>query len=58
MICLGDLVELDGYERLRGVAVGFGKCDTGKDYVLVYMGESDITHKFLLEDLKIINKKT
>ena len=58
MITIGDLVQMDGFPRMRGIVIGFGKTDFGQDYAEVYTASTDFRHKFLLKDLIKINKIT
>jgi len=57
MITLGDLVQMDGFPRMRGLVIAFGSTDYGQDYAEVYNAKSDFRHRFLLKDLIKINKK-
>ena len=56
MITLGDLVQMDGFPRMRGLVIAFGSTDYGQDYAEVYNAKSDFRHRFLLKDLIKINK--
>ncbi len=57
MITIGDLVEMDGFPRMRGLVVSLGSTTHGQEYAEVYNAKSDYQHRFLLKDLIKINKK-
>ncbi len=58
MITLGDLVQMEGFPRMRGLVIDFGVTANGVKYAEVYNGKSDFRHRFLLKDLIKINKNT
>ena len=56
MITIGDLVQMYGFPRMRGLVVSLGSTANGQEYAEVYNAKSDYQHRFLVKDLVKINK--